>query len=72
MEYYSAIRNNDFMKFLEKWMYLENLIQSEVPATYLIVCDCKESGEHFSTAGEVVNWYNHSGNQSGGSSEKWT
>ena len=26
MEYYSAIKNNDFMKFLGKWMDLENNI----------------------------------------------
>ena len=26
----SAIRNNEFMKFLEKWMELENIILSEV------------------------------------------
>jgi hypothetical protein len=30
MEYYSAIKNNEFMKFLEKWMYLEDIILSEV------------------------------------------
>ena len=30
MEYYSAIRNNDFMKFLGKWMELETIILSEV------------------------------------------
>jgi hypothetical protein len=30
MEYYSAIKNNEFMKFLGKWMYLEDVIQSEV------------------------------------------
>ena len=30
MEYYSAFRNNEFMKFLEKWMELENVILSEV------------------------------------------
>ena len=29
MEYYSAIRNNEFMKFLDKWMEL-NIILSEV------------------------------------------
>jgi hypothetical protein len=29
MEYYSAIKNNDFMKFLGKWMELENML-SEV------------------------------------------
>ena len=30
MEYYSAIRNNEFMKFLDKWIELENIILSEV------------------------------------------
>jgi hypothetical protein len=28
MEYYSAIKNNEFMKFLGKWMYLEDIILS--------------------------------------------
>ena len=30
MEYYSGIKNNEFMKFLGKWMYLEGIILSEV------------------------------------------
>ena len=30
MEYYSAIKNNDFMKFAGKWMELDNIILSEV------------------------------------------
>ena len=30
MEYYSAIKNNEFMKFLSKLMELENIILSEV------------------------------------------
>jgi hypothetical protein len=30
MEYYSAITNNEFMKFLGKWMDLEDIILSEV------------------------------------------
>ena len=30
LEYYSAIRNNDFIKFLRKWMHLENIILSKV------------------------------------------
>jgi hypothetical protein len=30
MEYYSALKNNEFMKFLGKWMGLENIILSEV------------------------------------------
>jgi hypothetical protein len=28
-EYYSAIKNNEFMKFLGKWTYLEDVIVSE-------------------------------------------
>jgi hypothetical protein len=30
VEYYSAIRNNEIMKFLGKWVYLEGIILSEV------------------------------------------
>jgi hypothetical protein len=30
MEYYPAIKNNGFMKFLDKWMYLEDIILTEV------------------------------------------
>jgi hypothetical protein len=30
MEYYSAIKNNEFIKFLGKWMELENIILSEI------------------------------------------
>jgi hypothetical protein len=30
MEHYSAIKNNEFMKFLDKWMDLEDIILSEV------------------------------------------
>jgi hypothetical protein len=30
MEYYSAIKNSEFMKFLGKWMDLEDIILSEV------------------------------------------
>ena len=30
MKYYSAIKKNEFMKFLSKWMDLEGIILSEV------------------------------------------
>jgi hypothetical protein len=30
MEYYPAIKNNDFTKFLGKWMDLESIILSEL------------------------------------------
>jgi hypothetical protein len=31
-----------------------------------------EKEEHLSIAGVIASWYNHSGNQSSGSSENWT
>jgi hypothetical protein len=31
-----------------------------------------EKEEQSSIFGEIASWYNHSGNQSGGSSENWT
>jgi hypothetical protein len=31
-----------------------------------------EKEEYSSIADEIASWYNHSGNQSGGSSENWT
>jgi hypothetical protein len=30
MEYYSAIKNNDFMKLADKWIKLGNIILNEV------------------------------------------
>jgi hypothetical protein len=30
MEYYAAFKNNEFRKFLDKWMDLEDIILSEV------------------------------------------
>ena len=33
MECYSTIRNNEFMKFLDKWLELKNIILSEVTQT---------------------------------------
>ena len=33
MEYYSAIKNEDVMKFAGKWIEIENIIQSEVTQT---------------------------------------
>jgi hypothetical protein len=41
VDYYSAIKNNEFMKFLGKWMYLEDIILSEVTqslALLLLLC----------------------------------
>ena len=34
MEYYSASKNNEFMKVLGKWIELENIILSEVAQSH--------------------------------------
>ena len=39
MEYYSAIKNNEFMKFLGKWMHLEDIILSVVTQSQKNTCD---------------------------------
>jgi hypothetical protein len=36
MEYYSAIKNDEFIKFLGKWMELENIILSEVTQSQVL------------------------------------
>ena len=46
MEYYSAIKNNEFTKFLDKWMELENIILSEVTQSQKI-----KHGMHSLTSG---------------------
>jgi hypothetical protein len=33
VEYYSAIKNEDIMNFVSKWMEVENIILSEVTQT---------------------------------------
>jgi hypothetical protein len=33
MEYYSIIKNNDFIKFAGKWMEVENIILGKVTQT---------------------------------------
>jgi hypothetical protein len=38
MEYYSTIKNNEFMKFLGKWMEVENIILSEVTQSQKNTC----------------------------------
>jgi hypothetical protein len=52
MEYYSAIKNNDFMKFAGKWMELENILsevtQSQKESIWYALTDkwilCQEHG----------------------------
>ena len=39
IEYYSAIKMNEFMTFLDKWMELESVILSEVTHTWYTLTD---------------------------------
>jgi hypothetical protein len=50
MEYYSAFKNNKFMKFLGKWMDLEGIILSEVTQSQKNSYDMQASKEHRSMA----------------------
>ena len=40
MEYHSAIKNNEFMQFLGKWLKLENIILSEVTQSQRTHMEC--------------------------------
>jgi hypothetical protein len=42
MEYHSTFKNNDYMKFICKWMELENIILTEVTQS-----EKKTHGTHF-------------------------
>jgi len=46
MEYYPAIKNNDFMKFIGKWMELENIILTEVIQSQKTKTKNKPHGMH--------------------------
>jgi hypothetical protein len=38
MEYYSAIKNNEFVKFFDKWMDLEHIILIQLSPERLCQC----------------------------------
>ena len=38
MEYCSAIKNNDIMKFIGKWIEVENIIRNEVTQSQKNTC----------------------------------
>ncbi|EDL93678.1 LRRG00137 [Rattus norvegicus] len=44
MEYYSAVKNNDFIKFIGKWLELENIILSEVTQSQKDIHDPEPPG----------------------------
>ena len=47
MEFYSAIKNNDFIKFLGRWMKLENIILVEIT----------QSQKNIHDMHSLVSWY---------------
>ena len=51
MEYYSAIKNNGFMKFLDKWVYLKDIILSAVTQSQKKSLDIQS----FCKAKDIVN-----------------
>jgi hypothetical protein len=58
IEYYSACKNNA-------------IVRSKIQVT-AYASEGVEKEEHSSIAGGIASWHNHSGNQSGGSSENCT
>jgi hypothetical protein len=38
IEYYLAVKNENIMNCSDKWIELENIIQSEVTQTLIVVC----------------------------------
>ena len=64
IDYYTTIKNNEFMKFLDKWMNLEDNILSEVTQSqnnthdkHLLICACyPRSSESFSEEGTKYSW----------------
>jgi hypothetical protein len=57
MEYYSAIKNNEFMKFMGKWMYLEDVIPSEVTQSQKNSHDMHSTGHFYFTNFDCLPFY---------------
>jgi hypothetical protein len=57
LEYYSAIKNNEFMKFLGKWMHLEDIILG--PTFDLLYCHlvCENIQHNLSRLSHQLKWY---------------
>jgi hypothetical protein len=56
-------------------MQIKTTLRFHLTPVRLVTADAGEDvekEEHTSIAGGIASWYNHSGNQSGGSSESWT
>jgi hypothetical protein len=60
----SANQNNPDIPYQSEW--LRSKIQMAADAGEDV-----EKEDHFSIVGGIASWYNHSGNQSGGSIDNW-
>jgi len=56
---------------LDYTSHQSKLVRSKTQVTADAIKDV-EKEEHSSIVGGIADWYNHSGNQSGGSSENWS
>jgi hypothetical protein len=56
--------------FWAAWGFLFFVFSVFVLFCFVLFLDV-EKDEHSSIAGGIASWYNHSGNQSGGSSKNW-
>ena len=65
-----VIREMQIKTTLRFTLYQSEWLRSKTQETAGVGKDV-EKEEYSSTAGGVANWYNHSGNQSGGSSVNW-
>jgi hypothetical protein len=66
-----AITDKAAMNIVEhvpRWYMVGHFLFTQVTAH---VSEDLEKEEHASIAGGIANWYYHSGNQSGGSSDNW-
>jgi hypothetical protein len=57
--------NSDSISHQSEWLRSKTQVTADASKDV-------EKEEHSSIAGGIANWYNHSGNQSGNSSENWT
>jgi hypothetical protein len=65
MEVYQKDINNSLKEIQEKWLRSKTQVTADAGKDV-------EKEEHSSIVGGIASLYNHSGNQSGGSSENWT
>jgi hypothetical protein len=52
------------LRFQSEWLKSKTQVTADASESV-------EKKEHSSIVGEIANWYNHSGNRSGNSSENW-